>query len=241
MHDGVSIDQKIVVMNPVFTRCKNSSTFYQFPLYLFVWFFFVGTFQSCGDKEPALICTDGFEDVRDGQTYCTTTIGTQEWLVENMRFEQEGAFENLNNPNEPTKKYGLLYTYAAAQTACPAGWHLPTDEEWKMLEKTLGMGVLEVEQINQRGTNQGQQLKEEEAWEGETNTNDHGFIALPAGEYNPSYGPYFNLGEQASFWTATRSDTSGGVWVRVLKRQEQGITRTYYSELSGHACRCVAD
>lgn len=202
---------------------------------------FLWLFQSCGEQEPAQICTDGTVDSRDGQSYCTTTIGTQEWMAENLRFQQEGAFENPNNPNSDLEKYGLLYTYAAAQTACPAGWHLPTDSEWKLLEQTLGMSAVEVERLNQRGSNQGQQLKDEDAWVGETNTNDHGFIALPSGEYNASYGPYFNLGEQASFWTATRSDTSGGVWVRVLKRQEEGITRTYYSERTGHACRCVAD
>ncbi len=227
-------------MNPISSHFKNIYLF-PLPIVLFLVSCFVVTLKSCGEKEPVLICTNSFEDVRDGQTYCTTLIGTQEWLAENIRFQQEGAFENPNNPDIAPKKYGLLYTYEAAQTACPVGWHLPTDEEWKMLERTLGMGALEVEQLNERGTNQGEQLKDEAAWEGETNTNDHSFIALPSGEYNPSYGPYFNLGEQASFWTATRSDTSGGVWVRVLKRQEQGITRTYYSELSGHACRCVAD
>jgi uncharacterized protein (TIGR02145 family) len=197
--------------------------------------------QSCAEENPVVLCTDGITDARDGQTYCTAVIGTQEWLLQNMRFQQEGGFENPNNPNTSREQYGLLYTYEAAQKACPAGWHLPTDEEWKTLEKTLGMGIAEVEQIYQRGTNQGQQLKDQNTWEGETNTNDYQFTALPAGEYNPSYGPYFNLGKQASFCTATRSDTSGGVWVRVLKSQEQGITRTYYSELSGHACRCVAD
>jgi len=29
------------------------------------------------------------------------------------------------------KTYGVLYTWYAAQTACPAGWHLPTEEEWE--------------------------------------------------------------------------------------------------------------
>lgn len=197
--------------------------------------------QGCQPEAPELLCTEGFTDDRDGEVYCTAIIGSQEWMLQNMRFQQEGAFENPNNPNTSREQYGLLYTYEAAQKACPSGWHLPTDEEWKTLEKTLGMGILEVEQTNERGTNQGQQLKDEQAWAGESNTNDYHFTALPAGEYNPSYGPYFKLGEQASFWTATPSDTSGGVWVRVLKQQEQGIIRTYYSELYGHACRCVAD
>jgi uncharacterized protein (TIGR02145 family) len=32
-----------------------------------------------------------------------------------------------------------LYNWPAAIAACPAGWHLPTDEEWKILEKNQGM------------------------------------------------------------------------------------------------------
>jgi uncharacterized protein (TIGR02145 family) len=199
------------------------------------------SFSSCQEKAPEMICSDGFEDVRDGQRYCSVNIGNQEWMIENMRYERAGAFENPNFPNTDTEKYGLLYTYEAAQQACPTGWHLPTDEEWKILERTLGMEVAATNRSNQRGSTQGRQLKDSKDWQGENNTNDYNFKALPAGEYNPSYGPYFQLGEQASFWTATRSDTSGGVWTRVLKRGEDGITRTYYSELSGHACRCVAD
>ncbi len=201
----------------------------------------LGSLQSCGEKEPDPFCGDGFEDSRDAAVYCSTTIGTQEWLSENIRYEQAGGFENPNASNEGTKKYGRLYTYEAALKACPVGWHLPTDAEWKTLEQSLGMSAAEVDQVNLRGSDQGQQLKDEAAWDDETNANTYDFTALPTGEYNPSYGPYFKLGEQASFWTATRSDTSGGVWVRVLKRGEQGIRRTYYSELSGHACRCVAD
>lgn len=225
-------------MNLVNKNSKKACTFVSSKIWLFLFCCSAISFQSCRVEQPALSCTVGFEDTRDGEIYCTTTIGTQKWMTENMRFQQEGAFEN---PNSETLKYGLLYTYEAAQKACPVGWHLPTDAEWKLLERTLGMSTEEVDKVNQRGTNQGQQLKDKEAWKGEINTDEHNFGALPLGEYNPSYGPYFNLGEQASFWTATRSDTSGGVWVRVLKRQEQGITRTYYSKLSGHACRCLAD
>ena len=51
--------------------------------------------------------------------------------------------EKLNG--DYRKKYGLLYTLAAAQKAAPEGWRLPTDEDWKELEKnasSIGFNAL---------------------------------------------------------------------------------------------------
>ncbi len=47
-----------------------------------------------------------------------------------------------------------------AQGLCPAGWHIPTDDEWKTLEMELGMSSEQANLAGYRGTNQGAQLKE---------------------------------------------------------------------------------
>jgi len=39
---------------------------------------------------------------------------------------------------ENCKTYGRLYTWEAAQRACPEGWHLPSDEEWYHLAFHFG-------------------------------------------------------------------------------------------------------
>ena len=55
-----------------------------------------------------------------------------------------------------TDTYGALYTWSAAsngeesnmdesrqvQGACPDGWHLPGENEWKQLERQMGMSEL---------------------------------------------------------------------------------------------------
>lgn len=199
--------------------------------------------NACNDSEsPAFSCTNSFTDPRDGEVYCTTTIGSQRWMAQNLRFEQTGAFAN---PQYPTTVYGKLYTHAAAQQACPPGWHLPTDEEWQTLEATLGLPTAALSALRARGTDQGTRLKASEDWGMDSTvvlgTDTEGFRALPAGEYNPSYGPYFGLGEQTHYWTATPSDTSGSIWVRALRQAETGIIRTYRSQQLGLSCRCVAD
>ncbi|MBQ3833035.1 MAG: hypothetical protein II815_07655, partial [Bacteroidales bacterium] len=99
----------------------------------------------------------GVYDERDGNSYCSITIGEQEWLSENMRYlpsvncvyEYSGSEEMYyvygyngnnvddarNNPNY--SEYGVLYNWKAALTACPTGWHLPSDAEWSQLEVYL--------------------------------------------------------------------------------------------------------
>ena len=62
-----------------------------------------------------------------------------------------------------SETYGLLYTYDAALAAIPEGWRLPSDADWKNLEKALGMTAEEVERQDVwRGERQAVLLKEGE-------------------------------------------------------------------------------
>ncbi len=49
-------------------------------------------------------------------------------------------------------EYGVLYNWYAAKKACPDGWHLPSDEEWKTLEKHLGMGSSDADKVETRNS-----------------------------------------------------------------------------------------
>lgn len=198
------------------------------------------------EKPEEKKCTASFTDPRDGQEYCITTIGTQTWMAENLRFSSDSAYQNPANPSTINMEYGKLYPFKEAKKVCPAGWHLPTDAEWKTLEITLGMSAVAADGINERGTNEGAKLKAFEGWQTATDTiafalDSHGFDALPAGEMNPSFGPFFNLGKEANFWTATEYDTTGGAWMRNLKYNQGGITRMYFSQNMSYSCRCVKD
>ncbi|HUN03846.1 MAG TPA: FISUMP domain-containing protein, partial [Niabella sp.] len=99
-----------------------------------------------------------FTDTRDGNVYRTITIAGKTWLAENLRylpnvvgpasgstsvayyyvFGYNGTDINAAKANANYPIYGALYNWAAAQVACPPGWHLPTYEEWYDLLSALG-------------------------------------------------------------------------------------------------------
>ena len=71
-------------------------------------------------------------DERDYQTYKFLEMGTQTWLAENLNYDVEGGVCHSNDPAN-CDKYGRLYNFEAASSACPSGWRLPTRAEWTTL------------------------------------------------------------------------------------------------------------
>ena len=61
------------------------------------------------------------------------TIGEQTWMAHNLNYETEEGNYCYKNSAKYCKKYGRLYTWAAAMDVCPEGWHLPDTTEWKAL------------------------------------------------------------------------------------------------------------
>ncbi len=133
----------------------------------------------------------------DGNRYPVVTIKKQTWMGENLKttkfndgkpipyVKQNAAWKELKSPgycwlyNDTTNKdeYGALYNWYAANSGklCPAGWHLPSRDEW--LELGAATGDEE---------NAGAKLKEagSEHWKNNIviSTNEFGFNALPSGK-----------------------------------------------------------
>jgi PKD repeat protein len=77
-----------------------------------------------------------FTDNRDGKTYPTVQIGNQCWMGKNLDFAIEDSW-CYNNNNVNCEKFGRLYFWRAAIEACPEGWRLPSDDDWRVLESFL--------------------------------------------------------------------------------------------------------
>jgi len=140
-------------------------------------------------------------DRRDGQTYKTVQIGSQRWMAENLNYDVPNdtvdACYNSNAAN--CREYGRYYQWTAAIGACPAGWHLPDEEEWMTLVDYVG-----------DDETAGKKLRSKTGWvhwENKGNgTDEYGFSALPGGYggYGGSIGSFFlKAGVEGRWWSAT--------------------------------------
>ena len=90
-----------------------------------------------------------FTDARDGQVYKYTTIGNQVWMAENLKFDAPyslcygkidgfcdtfGKFYSLHENGETLG----LFDQELLDTICPAGWHVPSVDEWSILIDNMG-------------------------------------------------------------------------------------------------------
>ncbi len=148
--------------------------------------------------------TGSFIDPQDGNTYKTIKIGDQTWMAENLQYKTQNSWYYNNAPAN-----GTLYSWNDAKTACPKGWHLPTDDEWKILGMHLGMSQSEADTKGWRGTDKGKKMKSKTGWLDNSNGNDlSGFDAKPRGQCTPdgSGGIIYNFFfKNAYFWSASES------------------------------------
>ena len=135
-------------------------------------------------------------------------------------------------------------TMEGTQGICPDGWHIPTDDEWKTLEKALGMTQTEVNGTGYRGTNQGSQLAGNDVmWAGTTIGGNEafgssGFIALPAG-FRETNGQWTNHTRTSYFYSSSLSNSKA--WIRSLDWISPKINRDTPNISRGGSLRCVKD
>lgn len=202
-------------------------------------------------------------DSRDGNVYKTVTIANQTWMAENLRYDVPGVYTYHNsstdnatdtlNLNNPCKSYGRLYDWktlmngdtsssgnpSTAQGICPSGWHLPSEAEWKELEKVLGMSQVVVDVWGWRGTDEGTKMKSIVGWKNNGNgSNASGFSAFPAGYYSSGTGSFGPLDNYLGFWSST-GYSAGRAWSRDLSNGNVTMYRGTSGKINGSSCRCL--
>jgi len=205
-----------------------------------------------------------------GRDYNTVQIGDQCWLKENLNVGTKIPKNQIMTDNGIIEKYcydlnedsclryGGLYqwgeimqytTIQKAQGICPPGWHIPTDDEWKILEGTVdslyGIGDSEWEYSSEyRGYNAGNTLKSTTGWQSigqnGNGTDDFGFTALPGGMRaynNPEYKDILSHG----YWWTSSDFNSDNAWYRIILRINPQMGRFEGSKQYGLSVRCIKD
>ena len=223
----------------------------------------LSVFGTCVESEAEVVewsCGDplGYQ----GYDYETVQIGEQCWFAENLRSENykngdaipaglsndewditfAGAVAVYDEVASNLEALGRLYNWHAVADArgfCPGGWHVPSDEEWMTLEMSLGMSEAEVNGTGGRGTNQANQMKSENNWDGEGNgTNSSGFSGLPGG-YRGSNGVFYSQSSAGIWWSSSAS--SSDAWYRRLNSSSNEVYRWADDPQSGFSVRCIQD
>jgi uncharacterized protein (TIGR02145 family) len=133
-----------------------------------------------------------------------------------------------STPNYST--YGVLYNFQSALTACPTGWHLPTNAEWITLNTFVDAG----------GTIAGAKLKSRSGWiSGVAGMDDYGFSALPAGRFG--FASFRDSGEDANFLSANIAETTSYVWIWTLNNTTSSFNSQYGQQDYGYSVRCLQD
>jgi len=186
-------------------------------------------------KETSKKSGSTFKDARDGKEYRTVEIGNQTWMAENLNYNASGSLCYDNDPAN-CKKYGRLYNWETAKKACPAGWHLPSKDEWEIL-------VNNVSNVMTAGA----KLKAGSGWDSYqgnsgNGSDDYGFTALPSGAYMDNFG---GIGSLSFWWTSTEKDKDTAFLSIITNNSDFLVTLysfppyIYIHKLNGSSVRCL--
>jgi len=194
----------------------------------------------------------------EGNTYATVQIGEQVWIAENLRtahfsngdsiphLPDDNSWKNAegaalcsyNNEPATVTLYGVLYNWHCVSDSrglCPAGWHVPTENEWETLVVFLG-GDFEA----------GGKMKsirmepmEEPYWNSPNSgaTNESGFSGLPNG-YRKETGVFTNHWGFGFWWHSTEQNSVQAGYQK-LSYNVATTSSNHYKKNSGLSVRCI--
>ena len=215
-------------------------------------------------------CPEMLTDI-DGNIYQTVTIGTQEWMAENLKVTRyrngdpipnvtsnpgwnlttKGAYCDYDNDADNVTNYGRLYNWYTVDDIrgiAPEGWHVPNDEELKQLEMYLGMNQSQADSIGWRGTDEGGKMK----ITGTIQEGDGLWYSPNTGATNESGfsalpgGYRYNHGSfdnmiMLVIFWSSTEYDADDVWCRGLLFNNAGVYCSVFEKRSGFSVRCIKD
>ena len=174
-----------------------------------------------------------------GGSYESVVIRGKTWMKKNLNVETANSWCYDDDPAN-CAKYGRLYTWAAAKSACPTGWKLPSRDDWDHLAESVGGTKSSNYGTYHDWLDAGKKLKSESGWNsGGNGTDDVGFSALPGGDRYTD-GNFNNASYYGSWWTATEYD-SGNAYFRFMNYGLDSVYEFYFDKGYGLSVRCVKD
>ena len=206
----------------------------------------------------------------------TVTIGSQIWTTKNLdvstfrngdtipQVQTDKAWMNAGDNKQPAwcyydndpangEKYGKLYNWYAINDSrglAPVGYHIPSDAEWKKLQKFID-GKYEI--IS------GSQMKSKSGWNEFSNeyitvpksgngTNTSGFSGLPGGN-RTHFGTFVGIGRLGYWWSTTEWVVEEHVeehgptscWGLYLHNGDDISNRYPFGKGDGVSVRCLKD
>ena len=218
--------------------------------------------QLYNSEKPAT--TNTVADI-DGNVYHTVTIGTQTWMVENLKtthYSDGNAIPNVtdngfwsglstgaccdyNNDLANEATYGKLYNWYAvadSRSIAPVGWHVPTHAEWYTLESYVSANLgtsFNIAKALAGTTNWSSFTGSGAIGNDLTINNSSGFTALPGGIRNTD-GTFSYIGGGGYWWSSTE-DGSINAWARYLGHDYNQIDKYDSTKSYGFSVRCIKD
>ena len=221
---------------------------------MFVPIYIVGTLLfltgSC-NKSNSGIVTD-----IDGNVYHTVRVGSQVWMVENLKVTRYrngnlipnmtdtgqwchlsfGAYCNYGNKASNIDTYGRLYNWYAindSRNIAPKGWHVPNYAELETLVNYLGGNTRAGSKMKEPGTVHW-------LYPNISATNESGFTALPGGYRYKSDGSFHTIGSNGYWWTTMESFEIFS-WDQMIFHHFADVKREPKCKTYGFSVRCVKD
>jgi uncharacterized protein (TIGR02145 family) len=202
--------------------------------------------------------------VLEDTNYRSVTIGTQVWMVDNLKTLKYRNGETIPNitdlniwsnlssaaqcdyENTPayTETYGRLYNWYAVndpRNIAPFGWHIPSKEEWLTLINYLGGEEVAGDKLKESGYLHWY-------YDGNCSTfasNETGFTALPGGcltnnvEIDSEW--YFAYVSQAGYWWTSSEKNSSHASCIEMMRFDGHVFNFDDSKNRAYSVRCIKD